>query len=676
MKFSALKKFLTNNNCFSSDHPEYRRVYLFNVITLLFIAVTVCSAVLCAIAGFYIQSAVHGTGAVLCVIVMIVFRRTKSLKACSYALIALMTCILAVVFYACGHAHYIFAWVSVFPPMVFFLLGRKKALITSAAFLSCMLVYMLLSYKNWAPGIFSPISIINIFSSTVALILLINYFETSRREAVESVFNKNRELEEANLALHESRERLCLILDSTAEAIFGIDLECRCTFCNTSCLELLGLDDKNELLGTDMHELLHHSKRDGTPLPRQACHIIRTCIKGAASHAEDEVFWRVNGTSFDVEYNSYPQYKDGELVGAVVTFKDNTIKRMQEQQIEYFSSHDTLTGLFNRNHFEHLVKKADIKSNLPISVIMGDLNGLKLMNDVFGHAAGDELLVRAAEAIKKVCREDELIARLGGDEFVILLPKTQEQEAQQIMARLKDFLNKEQANVIKCCMSLGCATKTTTSEHIDITLKDAENEMYKEKALNRSKTDTDMINAIIMTLYSKSPPEEQHAANVSEMCRAVGEALKLPKTECKLLRSAGFLHDIGKVSISDAILRKRSEFTHREEIEFRQHPVVGYRILNIFDSTVNLAEGVYCHHEHWDGTGYPRGLTGDEIPLMARIIAVAGRYETILNRRPGRVNHKEALELIKKDAGSILDPALVDVFITVMTDELKEVNEA
>ncbi|NLA87540.1 MAG: diguanylate cyclase, partial [Clostridiales bacterium] len=421
MKFSALEKFLTNNHCFSSDHPEYRRVYLFNTITLLFFAVTVCFTVLCAIAGFYIQSAVHGAGTVLCVIVMIVFRRTNSLKACSYALIALMTCILAVMFYACGHARYIFIWVSVFPPMVFFLLGRKKALITSVVFLSCMLVYMLLSYKNWEPGVFSPISIINIFSSAVALILLINYFETSRREAVESVFKKNRELEEANLALQESRERLRLILDSTAEAIFGIDMECRCTFCNTSCLELLGLDNKNELLGKDMHELLHHSKRDGAPLPREACQIIKTCMEGAASHMEDEVFWRANGTSFDVEYNSYPQYKDGELVGAVVTFTDNTIKRMHEQQIEYFSSHDTLTGLFNRNHFEHLVKKADIKSNLPISVIMGDVNGLKLMNDVFGHAAGDELLVKAAEAIKKVCREDELIARLGGDEFVILL---------------------------------------------------------------------------------------------------------------------------------------------------------------------------------------------------------------------------------------------------------------
>jgi hypothetical protein len=93
-------------------------------------------------------------------------------------------------------------------------------------------------------------------------------------------------------------------------------------------------------------------------------------MEGTATHAEDEVFWRTSGTSFDVEYNSYPQYKDGVLIGAVVTFFDNTMKRMHEQQIEYFSSHDSLTGLFNRSHFEYLLSKSDTKSNLPISIIM------------------------------------------------------------------------------------------------------------------------------------------------------------------------------------------------------------------------------------------------------------------------------------------------------------------
>jgi HD-GYP domain-containing protein (c-di-GMP phosphodiesterase class II) len=114
-------------------------------------------------------------------------------------------------------------------------------------------------------------------------------------------------------------------------------------------------------------------------------------------------------------------------------------------------------------------------------------------------------------------------------------------------------------------MSIGCDTKTSLSQKIDMTVRNAENEMYKEKALNRNRTDTDMLNALIMWLYNKNPMEEQHAANVSEICRMIAEALGLPQTEIKLLRNAGFLHDIGKVGISESILRKCSEFTDQKK---------------------------------------------------------------------------------------------------------------
>jgi diguanylate cyclase (GGDEF)-like protein/PAS domain S-box-containing protein len=639
MNFPDIKKFLTNNHRFISDHPEYRRVYLINVIILYYIAVAVIFAVLNATTASYTQTAITAVAGLLCVALLIYLHKTDRIDISSYALVILMCATIIAIFSSSGNTHYMLIWISVFPPMTFFLLGRRKAIIASAFILTYLLVFMLLNYRNWVPDQFGTASFVNILSSTVVLIILIGYFETTRSEAVKIAQDKNLELEASNRALTENKEKLRLILDSTAEAIFGIDLECRCTFCNTSCLELLGLKSEEELLGKDVHELLHSRHRDGSPLHRHECSIIRTCMEGDASHSDDEVFWRTNGTSFDVEYNSYPQYKDGALIGAVVTFTDNTIKRMHEQQIEYYSSHDSLTGLYNRNHFEYLLSKVDTNSNLPISIIECDLNGLKLTNDVFGHAAGDELLVMASEAIKKVCREGDIIARLGGDEFVILLPKTINHDAQQIISRIRDVLSREKAGVIRCSMSLGCDTKTSASQKIDMTVKNAENEMYKEKALN------------------------------SEICRSIAEALELPQTEIKLLRNAGFLHDIGKVSISESILRKCGEFTAQEDIEYRQHPVIGYRLLNLFDDTVNLAESVYCHHEHWDGSGYPRGLSGEEIPLMARIIAVAGRYEAILNCGAGLGRHEEVLEQLRADAGVRLDPALVDIFIKIMEED-------
>ncbi len=669
MNTSALKKLLTNNHRFDTDDLEYKRVYLINIIFILYICVEVIFTILNAINRCDTGTIVNAVSAVLCLIVFIYFHKTDNLNVSAYAVVAIMFCALLATFIDVGHKHYIFAWVSVFLPLTFFSLGKKKALILSAGFMVFIFIIIIASFKKWSLDGFSIQSIQNIIGAAISQILMISYFETSRGEAAAAVQKKNLELEVANRALIENKDRLRLILDSTAEAIFGVDIECRCTFCNSSCLEILGLKSEGELLGKDIHELLHNKSRDGSPLPRHECNIIRTCMESIATHAENEVFWRTNGTSFDVEYNSYPQYKDGQLIGAVVTFTDNTIRKMHEQQIEYYSSHDSLTGLYNRSYFEHLLSKADSHHNLPISVIMGDLNGLKLTNDVFGHAAGDELLIKAAEVIKKVCRDEDIISRLGGDEFIILLPKTQYYDALQIMSRIKDVLSKEKSGVIKFSMSMGCDTKTSPSEFIDMTIKNAENQMYKEKALNRNKNETDMINAIIMSLYSKSPHEEQHSANVSEICRSIGAALGLPQTEITQLRNAGFLHDIGKISISESILKNRGEFTDQEEIEYKQHPVIGYRILNIFDSTMSLAESVYSHHEQWDGTGFPRGLKGDDIPLVARIIAVAGRYETILNLScENPVSHEEALEQIRNDAGTILDPALVDVFIRIMTE--------
>jgi len=671
MKFSSLKKLLTNNNRFTPDDSDYRRVYLLNVILLLHIVVAVFFAVLNIIAGFYHMFAVETAAGVLCIAALVFFHKTDRVNLFSWITVAVMLGMMAAIFLKNMHTNYIFIWCCVYPPVVIFLLGSRKGLAVSLAMWVYLAVFMGLSYKGWSPVEFSFISIINILSVLLSLALLLAYVELSRQETAAAVLQKNIELEDANRSLSESREQLRLILDSTAEAIFGVDMHLRCTFCNTSAVEMLGLKSAEELLGRDMHALVHYKDKNGMPLPRTECSFMRTCMEGVAIHVDDEVFWRPNGTSFEVEYNSYPQYKNGELVGAVVTFIDNTLKRMHEQQIEYFSSHDSLTGLLNRSYFETMLKKTDTKSNLPISIILGDLNGLKLTNDIFGHSAGDELLIKVAENLKRICRNEDLIGRWGGDEFVVLLPKTQHEDAKAIMTRIKDVLLKEKVNAIRCSMSLGCDTKTNPDQSLDLVMKNAESEMYKEKAMTRNKVSADMINALIMFLYGKSHREERHSSNVSELCKEIGEALALSDTEVAQLRRAGFLHDIGKIGIDASVIDKNEEtYTETEESEYRQHPVIGYRILNLFDNTLSLADSVYSHHERWDGTGFPRGLKGSEIPLNARIIAVAGRYDTLLNDSPdGAMDPDQVLEELQNEAGTRLDPHVVEVFVKMMKNK-------
>lgn len=668
MVISVIKKLLTNNYRFKTDDAEYRRVFLLNSILLFFMATVFLFAILNYLQHAYLAAAADTSAVILSLLILIYFHKTDKLKRCSYFLIAIMILAMTVTFLDSGYQHYIFAWICVFLPILFFLIGGRKAIIISALFMSVFFAFILISYKRWSPTAFNITSIINIIASALALIAVIAFFEKSMREAISAALTKNRELKEANKALAENKNHLRLILDSTAEAIFGVDMENKCTFCNACCLDILGMKNEAEIIGKDVHNLIHSKRIDGSPLPRTECNIIRTCMEGMAIHSEDEVFWRPDGTSFSVEYNSFPQYKDGEVIGAVVTFIDNTLKKMHEQKIAYYSSHDSLTGLLNRSYFESMLRNLDNKKNLPISVIMGDLNGLKLTNDIFGHVAGDELLVKTAKILKETCREEDIIARLGGDEYIILLPKTKISHAMQIIGRIHDALSKENVNALKCSMSLGCDTKIDASKSIKATIKNAENQMYKEKTLNRHKINSDMMNAVIMLLYRKNEREEEHSEAVSDWCRSIGEAIGLSETEIAKLRSAGFLHDIGKICIPDKILSKKGERTREEEIEYMQHPIIGYRIMNLFDNTLNLAEGVFSHHEQWDGKGFPRGLKGGEIPLMARIIAVADRYDNLLNNHQGHaLSRSEAAAQLKKEAGIRLDPNLIDVFVNMIS---------
>ncbi|MDD4122645.1 MAG: diguanylate cyclase, partial [Eubacteriales bacterium] len=264
---------------------------------------------------------------------------------------------------------------------------------------------------------------------------LINNLEDTVKERTEELYKVNADLE-------ENKNQLQLILNSTAEAIYGMDLKGACTFCNMSCIKLLGYNSQDELLGRNIHHKIHHTRRDGTPIPVDVCRILQSIKEGKGFDADDEVFWRIDGTSFDVAYHSYPQIKNGEVIGGVVTFMNITERKQKEAEIQYLSCHDILTGLYNRSCFEVNRKKIDIPDNLPLSVIFADINGLKMTNDIFGHAAGDELIKKSAKILVRSCRENDIIARIGGDEFIILLPNTSEEKAEKVISRINsEFLD-------------------------------------------------------------------------------------------------------------------------------------------------------------------------------------------------------------------------------------------
>ena len=485
-----------------------------------------------------------------------------------------------------------------------------------------------------------------------------------------TVKRRTEELGSTNQRLLDKGDELRLILDSTAEAIYGIDIHGNCTFCNLSCIRVLGYEGQDELLGKNMHDMIHHSRADGSPLPVTECKIFLAFKENRGTTADDEVFWKADGTSFATEYHSFPQTKNGQVVGAVVTFMDITARKRKDNRIEYLSYHDELTGLYNRRYFEDTRAKVDVPSRFPISIVFADINGLKMTNDIFGHGAGDELIKMTARILAQSCREYDIVARVGGDEFCILLPNASEKNVEMILERIKAGFAFARVEAVKCSISLGSDTKRNPEQSLDETLANAENAMYKDKLMSRQAVNKQIVDTIIEALHDRNPGEQRHSAAVSALCGEIGLALDLSQQETGRLKQAGYLHDIGKIVLDEDALAGKAYSA--EEIEkVRQHPVYGYRILNLLDDMLDLAEYVYSHHERWDGSGYPRGLSGEQIPLESRVIAVAEAYERVLNRgeQPFEERAKLAAQVVAKGAGTQFDPRIAQLLLGILASK-------
>lgn len=360
------------------------------------------------------------------------------------------------------------------------------------------------------------------------------------------------------------------------------------------------------------------------------------------------------------------EISNNELRQTNAKLEEEIIEREEiEKEMIYLSYHDQLTGLYNRRFFEEELTRLDVQSNIPITIVMGDVNGLKLINDSFGHTLGDELLKKATAVIAKGCRAGDIIARLGGDEFVLLMTKTDSKEAEKIIKRINDIALDEKVGSINISISFGFDTKNNQVENIRTTLKNAEDNMYKKKLFESPSIRAKTINVIRNALYEKNAREEQHSCRVSELCRRMGEAMRLEDYKIGILRSAGLLHDIGKIAIEEDILNKPEKLTDEEWEHIKRHPEIGYRILSTVNEMSEVAEYVLAHHESWNGKGYPKGLAGNKIPVPSRIISIAGAYDAMTSERSYKrpLEHEAAVTELRKNAGTQFDPELVDVFV-------------
>lgn len=341
--------------------------------------------------------------------------------------------------------------------------------------------------------------------------------------------------------------------------------------------------------------------------------------------------------------------------------------------LKFHCYRDKLTGLYNKDFFEEELLRLDTKRQLPISIIIGDLNGLKLINDAFGHRMGDNALEKIAEIMKDAFRKEDIISRVGGDEFIVLLPKTTEETALAIVRRMKEDFENNPLDFLKLSMSFGTSTKVTTKENIKDIMRKSEEKMYFNKLTESKEAKINMVKYLKDKLDDITFESKQHLENLTTLSLMMARELDLSDVEQRELKLLCEYHDIGKVGIPVDVLHKKDPLTIEEWNQIKRHSEIGYHIMKSTSNGISIEELILNHHERWDGNGYPGLLKGDKIPITVRIFAIVDAYEAMINYRPykDKKSNLDALTEIENNAGKQFDPHIAKLFIKLMKRQVK-----
>ncbi|MBW6463718.1 MAG: PAS domain S-box protein [Firmicutes bacterium] len=399
----------------------------------------------------------------------------------------------------------------------------------------------------------------------------------------------------------------------------------------------------------------------------------KDCAEKGIPYDFEVPFTSCKGREMWVKTTAEAEYSKGKITRVIGNIMDITERKHFEETLEYMSFHDQLTGLYNRRFIEVEIKRLDTARQLPLAVIVTDLNNLKLANDVFGHAVGDKLIKAAARVLKSSCRDEDIVARWGGDEFAILLPQTTKKDAETIYNRIIERCSVVHVAEMPLSMAIGLSVKTEPEQKTDDLIKEAETNMYKNK-LEQSRTAVDRIGkTLLKTLADKSCETENHIRGIQDIAGKLAEKMGLSSVEMSRLKLLAVLHDIGKVGTTAEILTKEGPLSDAEWEKVKEHPEIGFRIAKAVKEFSQVAEEILSHHEYWDGSGYPRGLKGEEIPVLARIIAVADAYEVMTSGRPYKeaMTRDEILSEFQKCSGSQFNSELVEILMQVFIENEK-----
>ncbi|NLI69723.1 MAG: PAS domain S-box protein [Firmicutes bacterium] len=499
--------------------------------------------------------------------------------------------------------------------------------------------------------------------STFDVEVLLTKLEFGGQDAIMAAVRDITAYKNAEEALRQSEERYKEILSSIEELYLEVDLAGNITFCNEAACRMLGYS-REELLGINYRKL----HLDPEKVYKAFNLVFRT---GKADKGYTMELICKDGSMIYIELSiSLIKDKDGKFIGFRGVGRDATKRKQFEEKLKYISMHDQLTGLYNRAYMERELRRLEGKEGCQVSIILVDLDGLKLINDTMGHKKGDELLKKCAGILKQSIRGSDILARFGGDEFAIILPYTGEQAAELVRQRIRAVFEEfnERYPDIHLGVSMGVATSSMDEGSLEDTFNEADDYMYQEKLYRSAEAHEKIAASILKKLDDLDYISTGHAERLEEMSIKLGERFDLSSRQLKDLAILAQAHDVGKISVPGEILFKEQPLTDAEWKIIRAHAEKGYRIARSIPTLARVADLILRHHERWDGTGYPIGLKGSNIPIECRILSIVDAYDVMTHDRPYRkaLSTEQAVAELRRCAGTQFDPVIVEEFIGII----------
>jgi len=367
---------------------------------------------------------------------------------------------------------------------------------------------------------------------------------------------------------------------------------------------------------------------------------------------------------------------------------------------------DELTGLYNHRYFhERLDEEISRCSRFGdiFSLLFLDMDLFKMYNDVYGHLAGDDILREAGEHIRGSIRGIDMAFRYGGDEFTVILPQASLDDAYNVAERIRKRIESEMdSKGVALTCSMGIASWPTDGVMREELLQAADLALYcsKQAGRNRASLASDITHSravgmevkpegelgVLSTIYALAATVDAkdhytygHSKKVSKYATEIAEALSYSEERIATIRAAALLHDIGKIGVSDGVLLKTNALSADDWESIRAHPKLGVAILKHVEGLSGCLAAIQYHHERYDGSGYPAGLKGENIPLDARILAVADAYDAMTSLRPyreGKLSPEQAMQEIERCAGTQFDPEIAKAFVAQKEERLSKETKA